>query len=39
LAPLTYWVAQRLFHLSSFDDEEKLIKKENAARISAWLVA
>jgi len=47
LAPFTYFVAQRLFPLSSFDDEERRKRrpevlegtKENAARISAWLVA
>ena len=47
LAPLTYWVAKRLFHpfeslrtpLSSFDDEERGKKKEIASRIAAWLVA
>ena len=35
LAPLTYWVAQRLFPPSSNDEN----KKESAARISAWVVA
>ena len=47
LAPLTYWVAQRLFppfeifgraSLSDFSNDEKK-KKENAARIAAWVVA
>ncbi len=42
LAPLTYWVAQRLFPLSSFtlsSKEERRKKLERAARISAWIVA
>jgi hypothetical protein len=39
LAPLTYWVAQRLFPLSSFRKEERGKKIERAARISAWIVA
>jgi hypothetical protein len=42
LAPLTYWVAQRLFPLSSFipsSKEERRKKVERAARISAWIVA
>jgi len=39
LAPLTYFVAQRLFPLTSSDDEERQKKKERAARISAWIVA
>jgi hypothetical protein len=42
LAPLTYWVAQRLFPLSSFtalSKEERRKKIEPAARISAWIVA
>lgn len=42
LAPLTYWVAQRLFPLSSFtpsSKEERRKKIERAARISAWIVA
>ncbi|HUE98403.1 MAG TPA: hypothetical protein VMN99_04055, partial [Anaerolineales bacterium] len=42
LAPLTYWVAQRLFLLSSFiptSQEERGKKIERAARISAWIVA
>jgi hypothetical protein len=39
LAPLTYWVAQRLFPLSSFPNDEKGKKHETAARISAWIVA
>jgi hypothetical protein len=41
-APLTYWVAQRLFPLSSFtlsSKEERGKKIERAARISAWIVA
>lgn len=42
LAPLTYWVAQRLFPLSFFipsSKEERRKKIERAARISAWIVA
>ena len=39
LAPLTYWVAQRLFPLSSFMKEERGKRSEKAARISAWIVA
>jgi hypothetical protein len=42
LAPLTYWVAQRLFPLSSFipsSKAERGRKIERAARISAWIVA
>jgi hypothetical protein len=42
LAPLTYWVSQRLFPLSSFtpsSKEERGKKLERAARISAWMVA
>jgi hypothetical protein len=42
LAPLTYWVAQRLFPLSSFipsSKEERRKKIERAATISAWIVA
>ena len=39
LAPLTYWVAQRLFPLSSFLKDERGKKSERAARISAWIVA
>jgi hypothetical protein len=39
LAPLTYWVAQSLFPLSSFMKEERGRKGEQAARISAWIVA
>lgn len=47
LAPFTYWVAQRLFPsfeifgrgpLSDFSNAEEK-KKENAARIAAWVVA
>ena len=37
LAPLTYWVAQRLFPSSTSSPDEN--KKESAARISAWVVA
>jgi hypothetical protein len=39
LAPLTYWVAQSLFPLSSFMKEERGKRSEKAARISAWIVA
>lgn len=42
LAPLTYWVAQRLFPLSTFIrslKEERRKKIERAARISAWIIA
>ena len=42
LAPLTYWVAKRLFPLSAFTPssiEERRKKIERAARISAWIVA
>jgi hypothetical protein len=38
LAPLTYWVAQRLFvpHLSG---EESGMRSERSARLAAWIVA
>jgi len=39
LAPLTYWVAQRLFPLSSVDKIEWERRKESVARFSAWIVA
>ncbi len=39
LAPLTYWVAQRLFPLSSFTKEERGKNSEGAARLAAWIVA
>lgn len=39
LAPLTYWIAKRLFPLSSFPKDEKGKGHEKAARISAWIVA
>lgn len=42
LAPLTYWIAQRLFPLASLtpaSKEERGKKVERAARISAWIVA
>jgi len=39
LAPLTYFVAKRLFSIKPLDDEEKRRRKEKAARISAWIVA
>ena len=39
LAPLTYWVAQRLFPRSTFQKEENGKQVEKAARLSAWIVA
>jgi hypothetical protein len=39
LAPLTYWVAQRLFPLSSLKKEERGKNSERASRIAAWIVA
>jgi hypothetical protein len=39
LAPLTYWVAKRLFPLSSFMKEERGKNQERAARLAAWVVA
>src|SRR5215216_413214 len=39
LAPLTYWVAQRLFPLASFKKEARGKNDEKAARIAAWIVA
>src|SRR5215213_5651696 len=39
LAPLTYWVAQKLFPLSPVQKEESGKKAEKVARIAAWLVA
>jgi hypothetical protein len=39
LAPLTYWVAQRLFPLSSFLKDAGEMNTEQAARIAAWVVA
>src|SRR5688572_18582636 len=39
LAPLTYWVAQRLFPPSPFPKDRGGMKNEQAARISAWIVA
>src|SRR5512144_3025528 len=42
LAPLTYWVAQRLFPLASFTPasrEERGKSHERSARIAAWVVA
>ena len=39
LAPLTYWVARRLFPLSSFIKEKSGKRDERAARTAAWLVA
>ncbi|NJC99052.1 MAG: hypothetical protein C3F07_17815 [Anaerolineales bacterium] len=38
LAPLTYWVAKRLFP-DSFNDEEGGKRRERTARLSAWVVA
>ncbi len=39
LAPLTYLIAKRLFPLSSFPNDERGKKNENAARLSAWIAA
>jgi len=39
LAPLTYWVALRLFLLSSFRNDERGKKKEKTAHVAAWIVA
>ncbi|HJQ13484.1 MAG TPA: glycosyltransferase family 39 protein [Anaerolineales bacterium] len=40
LAPLTYWVAQRVFPLPSFLKEESgKPRAERAARLAAWIVA
>lgn len=39
LAPLTYWVAQSLFPLSSFLKDEDGKNSEKAARLAAWIVA
>jgi len=39
LAPLTYLVAQSLFPLSSFLDDERGKKKERVSRIAAWIIA
>lgn len=39
LAPLTYWVAQRLFPLPSTLITERGRLKENMARMAAWIVA
>lgn len=39
LAPLTYWVARKLFPPSSFLKEEGGKSHERAARIAAWTVA
>lgn len=39
LAPLTYLVAKRLFHLSSSLKDERGRNNEKAARVSAWIVA
>ena len=39
LAPLTYWVAQRLFPRSFFMEGERRKNFERTARIAAWIVA
>ena len=39
LAPLTYWVGQRLFSLSPFWKGEREKSYEKAARLAAWIVA
>ena len=47
LAPLTYLVGKQLFRpalwrrgdISSFDDDERRKKKENAVRLASWIVA
>ena len=39
LAPLTYWVAQRLFPLPYFRQKGREIKFEKAARTAAWITA
>ncbi|MCC6299138.1 MAG: hypothetical protein IT314_07560 [Anaerolineales bacterium] len=39
LAPLTYFAAQRLFPLSSFDDEERGKWKAQPSRVAAWIIA
>ncbi|HJS18943.1 MAG TPA: hypothetical protein VJ785_09340 [Anaerolineales bacterium] len=39
LAPLTYWVAQRLFPRSTLYNYERGKKSEKAAGVSAWIVA
>jgi len=39
LAPLTYWVAQRLYCLSSFRKDERGKNHEKTSRIAAWIVA
>ena len=39
LAPLTYYVALRLFPRSSFITDERRTKTEQAARLSSWLIA
>jgi hypothetical protein len=39
LAPLTYWVARRLFSLSYFRKDEGGKNNEKTARIAAWIVA
>jgi len=39
LAPLTYWVAKRLFPLSSLQKDRGGKKQETAAQIAAWVIA
>lgn len=39
LAPLTYWVAQRLFPLSFFMKDEREKYHERASRLAAWIAA
>lgn len=39
LAPLTYWVAKRLFPDSPYQKGQKRKNAETAARIAAWIVA
>ncbi|HET6595932.1 MAG TPA: glycosyltransferase family 39 protein [Anaerolineales bacterium] len=39
LAPLTYWVAKRLFPPSPFTRDESRKYLERAARIAAWVIA
>ncbi|HSL46521.1 MAG TPA: hypothetical protein VK897_24015 [Anaerolineales bacterium] len=39
LAPLTYWVAKRLFPFSPFMKDERGKNHEKAARLAAWIIA
>src|SRR5215204_6028607 len=39
LAPITYWVAQRLFPLPAFNVDERGKRKEKMARVAAGIVA